>query len=70
LNAPIGGRRGGLTPLALHEFRDILRALERHIADMEAALDELIAGWGPARGDPGEAAQAVGSWLGGTRRTR
>jgi len=31
-------------PLALHEFRDALRAFERHVADMEAAADELVAG--------------------------
>ncbi len=31
-------------PLAPHEFRDALRAFERHVADMEAAADELVAG--------------------------
>jgi len=31
-------------PLALHEFRDALLTFERHVADMEAAADELVAG--------------------------
>ncbi len=31
-------------PLALHEFRDALRMFECHVADMEAAADELVAG--------------------------
>ena len=31
-------------PLALHEFRDARRAREHHVADIEAAADELVAG--------------------------